>query len=159
MAAAVPSPQPPPPAIQSEEMVQVPGVTVGVGVFIVKGECVLIGRRRSSIGHSTYAIPGGHLEFGETWEECAAREIMKETGLSLHNIQFATVTNSIMKDEIRPSHYVIVYMRAELSDPDQQPQNLEPEKCDGWEWVQWSNLPKPLFRPFEALVESGFTPF
>jgi len=45
-------------------MVQVPRVGVGIGVLIVKGDCVLIGRRRSSIGHSTYALPGGHLDFG-----------------------------------------------------------------------------------------------
>lgn len=106
MAETVPSPQPPPPpanrapspTIQTEQMDQVPRLGVAVGVFIVKGECVLIGRRRSSIGHSTYAIPSGHLEFGETWEECVAREVMEETGLSLHNIQFVKVTNTIMKD-------------------------------------------------------------
>lgn len=37
---------------------------VGVCVFLVKGKTVLLGRRRSSIGHSTFALPGGHLEFG-----------------------------------------------------------------------------------------------
>ena len=37
---------------------------VGVCVFLVKGKAVLLGRRRSSIGHSTFALPGGHLEFG-----------------------------------------------------------------------------------------------
>ena len=37
---------------------------VGVCVFLVKGKTVLLGRRRSSIGDSTFALPGGHLEFG-----------------------------------------------------------------------------------------------
>jgi len=100
-----------------------------------------------------------HICAGETWEECAAREVMEETGLSIYNIQFAAVNNNIMKEEFRPSHYVAMFMRAELSDPVQQPQNLEPEKCDGWEWVEWSLLPTPLFKPLQALVETGYTPF
>jgi len=37
---------------------------VGVGVMVFKGSHVLIGKRRSSIGDGTYALPGGHLDFG-----------------------------------------------------------------------------------------------
>ncbi|GLJ26818.1 hypothetical protein SUGI_0523490 [Cryptomeria japonica] len=133
---------------------------VGVAVFVVRGESVLVGRRRSSIGHATFALPGGHLEFGESWEECAAREVLEETGMSIHNIEFATVTNNVMvKEELRPSHYVIIFMRAELSDLSQHPQTLEPDKCDGWEWVEWGSLPTPMFKPLQALVDTGFSPF
>ena len=38
---------------------------VGVAVFLLNGKSVLLGRRRSSIGDSTFALPGGHLEFGQ----------------------------------------------------------------------------------------------
>ena len=40
-------------------------VRVGVAVFIVKEGCVLIGKRLSKHGNGTFALPGGHLEFGK----------------------------------------------------------------------------------------------
>ncbi|KAH7352366.1 hypothetical protein KP509_19G041600 [Ceratopteris richardii] len=130
---------------------------VGVGVFVLnKSQSVLVGRRRSSVGDSKFALPGGHLEFGESWEECAAREVLEETGLIIHKIRFASVTNSVMLNDKRPSHYVTIFMKGELVDPCQEPENLEPDKCYGWEWVKWPLVPKPVFEPLQTLIESGF---
>ncbi|MCL7047879.1 hypothetical protein MKW94_003221 [Papaver nudicaule] len=116
---------------------------VGVGVFVIKDNKTLIGRRRSSIGDSTFALPGGHLEFGESFEECALREVKEET------------------DEPKPSHYITIFMRGKLVDSQQEPQNMEPNKCDGWDWYDWddASLPKPLFKPLQILVDRGFNPF
>lgn len=41
-----------------------PAPFVGIGVFVVKGKKVLMGRRLTSVGHNTFSVPGGHLEFG-----------------------------------------------------------------------------------------------
>ncbi|OVA05057.1 NUDIX hydrolase domain [Macleaya cordata] len=137
-----------------------PPPRVGVGVFVIKGNKVLLGRRRSSIGDSTYALPGGHLEFGESFEDCAMREVKEETGLDIEKIEFVTITNSVFLEEPKPLHYVTIFMRGELVDSQQLPQNVEPEKCDGWDWYNWDeNMPKPLFKPLENLVQRGFSPF
>ncbi|GAV73297.1 NUDIX domain-containing protein, partial [Cephalotus follicularis] len=132
---------------------------VAVVVFVLRGKSVLLGQRRSSIGHSTFALPGGHLEFGESFEECAARELKEETGLDIDKIELLTVTNNLFLEEPKPSHYVTIFLRAVLADHNQIPKNLEPNKCYGWDWYDWNNLPNPLFWPLEKMVTSGFNPF
>lgn len=41
-----------------------PEPRVAVVVFLLKGRSFLLGRRRASVGDATFALPGGHLEFG-----------------------------------------------------------------------------------------------
>ena len=53
----------------SEEAKQRP--LVAVGVIIVKDGKILIGERLASHGAGTFSIPGGHFEFGKTFEEVA----------------------------------------------------------------------------------------
>ena len=56
----------------------------------------------------TWALPGGHLEFGETFETCAEREALEETGLNITNFQYLTTINDVMEDEGK--HYVTIIM-------------------------------------------------
>ncbi|ONI31270.1 hypothetical protein PRUPE_1G303000 [Prunus persica] len=132
---------------------------VAVVVCLIKGKTVLLGRRRSSLGDSTFSLPGGHLEFGESFEECAAREVKEEAGLEIKNIEMMTVRNNVFLDEAKPCQYVGIFVRAVLADDDQVPQNVEPNFCDGWDWYEWDALPKPLFWPLEDAILAGFNPF
>ncbi|KAG5079922.1 hypothetical protein JHK86_003987 [Glycine max] len=34
---------------------------------------------------------------------------------------------------------------------EQVPQNLEPTKCDGWDWYEWDHLSHPLLGPLEKM--------
>ena len=122
-----------------------PHVRVGVGIFILQtsqepssNPSFLIGKRLNSHGAGTHALPGGHLEFGETPEACAARETLEETGLKIANIRFLTATNDYMPAENK--HYVTLFMVGVRENENDVPRVLEPEKCEGWKWVTWEEM-------------------
>ncbi|TAL50512.1 NUDIX domain-containing protein [Patescibacteria group bacterium] len=127
---------------------------VGIGVLIVKDGRVLFGCRRGAHGAGTWSPSGGHLEFGETWEECARRETREEVGIEIQNIRLAGVVNNYQPDW--GTHYITIFMRADYASGD--PRVCEPEKCSGWEWFTWENLPTPLFAPVQSLLVQGYHP-
>jgi 8-oxo-dGTP diphosphatase len=128
---------------------------VGVGVIIIKDNQVLLGQRKNAHGAGSWSFPGGHLEFNETLEACARREVLEETGLHLKNISAATFTNDIFVQEGR--HYVTLYVTAEIAAG--QLDLMEPEKCAQWAWFNWADLPHPLFIPIQNLLKQGYNPF
>jgi len=127
---------------------------VGIGVLIKKDGKVLLGKRKGSHAPGTWAPPGGHLEFGESWEECARREVKEETGVTVSDVGFVTATNEVYP--VRGTHYVTLFMICDLALG--EPANLEPDKCEGWQWFSWDELPQPLFFPLENLLKTGFRP-
>ncbi|XP_013414214.1 nucleotide triphosphate diphosphatase NUDT15 [Lingula anatina] len=134
---------------------------VGVGVIVTSPNhpnCVIIGQRKGYKTGDLYALPGGHLEFGEEWNECAIREVQEETGLRLTRVDFATVVNVVWREH--NLHYVTLFMQGEV-ESGCEPKNLEPEKCEGWQWCDWDNFPSPeeLFLPLKLVRQQGYNPF
>ncbi|KAG0357500.1 Nudix hydrolase 15, mitochondrial [Gamsiella multidivaricata] len=125
-------------------------VQVGVGVLIMHNRKVLVGRRIGSHG-------AGHLEFGETFEECAIREAEEETGLTLDSAsaKFFTANNNIMNDIER--HYVTVFVSANVNGS-AEAKVMEPLKCERWEWITQEELLdnngpyRPLFSPLAKMI-------
>lgn len=126
-------------------------ILVGVGVVVRKGDLVLIGERCGSHGASTWGLPGGHLEAGETVEACARREAEEETGLQLGEIKQIGFSESFFKDDER--HYVTLFVEARQASGEVE--RREPSKCAEWRWANWDRLPKPLFAPLADFLAQG----
>lgn len=127
---------------------------IGVGVIIKNNGKILLGKRKGSHGEGMWSLPGGHLEFNETIEDCAERETMEETGIKIKNIKKAYFTNDLFSKEEK--HYVTLFVTSDYDSGEVK--IMEPEKCDGWDWFDWDNLPKPLFLPIENLLKENFNP-
>lgn len=119
-------------------------VFVGIGVLIVRDGLTLVGKRKGSHGAGKWAFPGGHQDHGESWETCAVREVLEETGMTVkfreydpgRNQKFLCVTDDFMPEDDR--HYNTVYVICDWVSG--EPQLLEPHKCEGWEWVTYREL-------------------
>jgi 8-oxo-dGTP diphosphatase len=122
---------------------------VGVGVIVVKEGRILLGKRKGAHGSGCYSPPGGHLEFKETVEVCATRELHEETGLISLSVQLGPWAQDVIDEQ---KHYISLFVI--ITEFEGEPQLLEPHKCEGWEWYMWDELPLPLFPPLESLVKS-----
>jgi 8-oxo-dGTP diphosphatase len=127
-------------------------VRVGVGAIVRRADgALLMARRRNVHGDGTWSTPGGHLEFGETPEACAARETLEETGVVVGSCRLLQLTNDVLRDDGR--HYVTLWIECDHVSGTGEP--LAEHELDMVEWFPVDELPTPLFQPFAALVASG----
>lgn len=122
---------------------------VGVGVIVVKDGKVLLCERIASHGAGTFSIPGGHMEFGESFEDTAMRELEEETGLT---DVVVTDLEAVKSDRVYGKHFITIGMLAEWKSG--EPVSMEPEKAQNWAWYAPSEIPENLFLPSKAVLEN-----
>lgn len=132
-------------------MTQIP--RVGTAIIIIKDNQVLLMKRKGPHGNGTWSTPGGHLDFGETLEGCAAREAKEEVGVDVVDIRFRAVTNDIFEETGK--HYVTVWLEGI---PVGEPFIAAEREVEDLGWFDWDALPQPLFLPLENLVKENSYP-
>jgi len=90
-------------------------VTCGVRALLINDKREILLGRRMDHKDKLYAAPGGHLEFGESFEECASREVKEELDLDLApcDIRYLTTLNFFKKEE--NFHYLNLITVARIS--------------------------------------------
>ena len=63
-----------------------PLIVAGAGVILVNDRNEILLQKRSDNGCWDY--PAGSMELGESFEECARREVLEETGLTCGRLEF-----------------------------------------------------------------------
>ena len=126
---------------------------VGAAIIITKADKVLLMKRKGPHGQGTWSTPGGHLDFGETLEGCAAREAKEEVGVDVVEIRFRAVTNDVFDSE--GTHYITIWMEGSTTD---EPTIAAEDEVEEIGWYAWDALPSPLFLPLENLVKEHSYP-
>ena len=131
----------------------IPRPRVGIGVFIQndKGE-ILLGLRKGSHGAGEWAFPGGHLEFGETVFQTAAREVKEETGLDVHDLSLISVADEMRYIKTDNKHYLNLGVRAKYTGG--EPTLLEPDKCLEWRWFSLNALPEKILEGTSLIIRN-----
>jgi 8-oxo-dGTP diphosphatase len=125
---------------------------VGCELFVRKGDSILLGLRKNIYGAGTWALPGGHLEFGERLVDAVCREAKEELGADVSPGELELVS---VVDDLQPQnnlHYV--HMSFEIKEPAWEPCLMEPDECDGWRYFPLDKLPKEFFPPHKGIVEN-----
>jgi 8-oxo-dGTP diphosphatase len=131
-------------------------VGAGFGVLMLKDNKILLGKRHEDPdkadselhGGGTWTMPGGKLEFGETFEEGAKREVLEETGMILNEAKVICVNN----DKIPEAHFVTIGLFSENFSGKEEV--MEPDEITEWKWFDLNSLPAPLFFPSKKVLEN-----
>jgi 8-oxo-dGTP diphosphatase len=117
---------------------------VGVGCIVERDGKILLVREHRGL----WSTPGGHLDFGESPSDCAAREALEETGVVVSNVRFVAITNDLLDDVGK--HYLTVWMRGDATRDDIAIRDGAEIAEAGWFGTE--DCPSPLHRFFENLI-------
>lgn len=122
----------------------------GIGCFVVRNGRFLMGRRHGAHGAGTWSVPGGWIEWGESPEAAAIREVREETGMLVVDARVAAATTTSHPEGMCS---VTLWMVARWASG--EPVVIEPEKYAEHRWYGLDEaLPAPLFEVWEDLLGS-----
>lgn len=85
-----------------------PRPVLGVSVSVWRGDQVLLVQRDKAPSKGLWAPVGGRVEWGETLEAAALREVREETGVTCEIAGFTQLREMIRVDGDVPGHHVVL---------------------------------------------------
>ena len=130
----------------------------GVGIMVIRNNKVLLGLRHSDPekadselhGEGTWSMPGGKVDWHQTIEESARRELLEETSIMAKKLKLISVTDEIVHD----NHFVTNGFIC--TDFEGDVRVMEPDEIVEWRWFSLSNLPEKVFPPCVKIIKNFF---
>jgi mutator protein MutT len=115
------------------------GVGVGAAIFNGEGKLFITQRgEKAKNERGTWEIPGGSVEFGETFHEALKREIKEELGIEIEILELLGVCDHIIPKE--KQHWVSPTFICKIKKG--VPKIMEPEKCSAIGWFSLTDAEK-----------------
>ena len=128
----------------------------GCGALLERDGKILLGMRHPDPDKADSAfrsagewcLPGGKLEWQETLEAGAIREVKEETGIIIKNPQVISIHNC--KNE--HAHFMTAGMMTH--EWEGQAQVMEPDEIIEWKWFDIHHLPTERYFPSFEVIEN-----
>jgi 8-oxo-dGTP diphosphatase len=101
-------------------------------IFINAESQILLGKRKNSYKAGMYGMPGGRIDPNEPLISAISREVKEEAGID--NLKFSFV--GVVRENQGVNDFIHFIFLAHVDA--QEPVLCEPDKCEGWEWVNAS---------------------
>lgn len=123
------------------------GVGVGAVIFNQEGKLLLTLRGKKAKNEvGKWEIPGGALEFGETFHQAIKREIKEELDIKIEIIEMLHLTDHLIPEEkqhwVAPS-YICKIIKG-------TPKIMEPKKCDE---IGWFSIDEAIKLPLSIVTK------
>jgi 8-oxo-dGTP diphosphatase len=109
-----------------------PSLAADCVVFDPQGRLLLI-RRKNPPFQGQYALPGGFVEYGETTEQAAARELLEETGLEARALDLIGVYSDPQRDPRGHMVSIAYLVRVETFAPQAGDDAAQAEFVSDWQ--------------------------
>lgn len=112
-------------------------IPVAAHLFLMKDDEVLLMLRKNSSFEGMFGVPSGHLEGRESATSAIIRETREEIGIDIkkEDLKVATISHSNANDR----EYIQFFFFCDKWDGDLK--NMEPDKCERFEFFHINNLP------------------
>jgi 8-oxo-dGTP diphosphatase len=108
---------------------------LGASVVLWKDDAVLLVKRKAGPYADKWALPGGHVAFGERMADTAKRELLEETGITA-SIGRPVGVFEIVMDQPVPAHFVLMAFSADYESGKAKAGDDAAEV----RWVKWTEL-------------------
>ena len=137
--------------IKSHEGLRRPGVATACFVWNARGDMFLMAERLSGKLGGLWNLPGGHLEWMESPEFGAAREVLEEVGIEVHEPE--SIGYGYGWDKVEDHCYIVLFHCVQLeTHVVTLPTPPEPEKNMPWGWISIDKLPRLTLPPIIRML-------
>ena len=122
---------------------------VSIDLVISRGGKILLGKvteKWSEKGRYEWGLPGRELEYGESFEQAAGKNLKEETGMEMKGFKIICVNSNFSLG----NHYVAIGILAEAKG---EPKIMKPQDWKEWKWFGKNEIPGKLFPSAEKTVK------
>lgn len=122
---------------------------IGVDLIIRNNEKVLLGRvaEKWRTPEGEWGLPGGDINFDETFKKAIERNLEKDVGMRLKNFEIVSINNNFWLD----NHYINIGV---LVETEGEAEVKNKEDWEEWKWFDIDELPEKLCKPAKLTLKS-----